>query len=235
MAIEVKVLKVGSDVLTDLQPGKTRRTIYTPAGQLGPMMAFLLGLGAAVIPTGVARAFTGTSPRAKAREELEDDLLAAEITGAQQKADFLMTQRRLLERGFDPVSEEERALKLQGIRNALGFAVQHEEIDLEAERTKAARGDELYALALQEREQALGIQEQLRNERAERQTEFIATERAKRELAAEESDRRDRLIEQKEKDKEEAAIRAWMDAPIGGTPRGPRAGFGGGASSVLFY
>jgi len=189
VAVEVKVLKVGSDVLTDLRPGKTRKTIYSPAGQLGAMTAFMLGLGAVAVAPGIMRMVAGSSPRAAAREELEDNLLAAKITGEQQKADFLEAQRRLLEREFDPTSEAERAAKLKAIQDSLPLDLSRRELSLEAERAATARADELFPLVLQEREQALQIQGQLATERAERQAEFIATERAKRELFAEETER----------------------------------------------
>jgi len=198
MAVEVKVLKVGSDVLTDLRAGKTRRTIYSPTGQLGAMGAFLLGLGAFAIAPGVMRSFAGTSPRGKAREELEDNLLAATITGAQEKADLLNAQRRLLEREFDPVSEEERAAKLKAIRDALPLDLARKELSLEEERAQTIRADQIFPLVVQEREQALRIQGQLATERAERQAEFIQTERAKRELLAEETERQALLNRQLE-------------------------------------
>lgn len=215
MAIEVKVLKVGSDVLTDIRPGRTRRTVYSPEGQLGPMTIFLLGLGTALIGPGIARAFTGTSPRAKAREALQDELLAAQITGAKAQADLVRANITRVSREFDPVSEEERALKLQATRDALDLADRQEPINLEAERLKAARADELFAQIQREKNAALLVQEDLAAERAERQAEFIATERTKRELAAEEADRSERSFEQCVKDNEEGRKRAWMDAPIG--------------------
>lgn len=198
MAIEVKVLKVGSDVLTDLRPGRTRRTIYTPAGQLGPMMAFLLGVGAVGIAPGVIRYFAGSSPRAKAREALEDDLTAAKITGEMAKADLIRANIAQIAREFDPVSEEGRVLKLQAIRNALPLDLAAAELDLEQEREATARADQLFPLVLQEKEAALGIQQELRTERAERQVEFLQTERVKRELLAEETERRDLLNQQLE-------------------------------------
>lgn len=198
MAIEVKVLKVGSDVLTDLRPGRTRRTVYSPTGQLGPMTLFLLGVGAAAIAPGVLRLATGTSPRSKAREELQDDLLAAQITGEQAKADLIQVNIARIAREFDPVSEEERALKVKAIRDALPLELSREEIDLERERTQAARADELFPLILEERKAAIRTQVELGAERAERQAEFIQTARVSRELLAEKTERQDLLNRQLE-------------------------------------
>lgn len=198
MAIEVKVLKVGSDVLTDLRPGRTRRTVYTPAGQLGPMTLFLLGVGAAAIAPGVARAFTGTTPGGKAREELNDDLLAAKITREQQQADLIQAQIALIGREFDPVSQEQRALKVKAIRDALPLELGQQEVDLEKERAAAARADQLFPLVLEERQAAVRTQQELGNERAERQAEFIQTARVQREFLAEQTERQSLLNQQLE-------------------------------------
>ncbi len=198
MATEAKVRTASEAVLTDIRPGKTRKTIYTPAGQLGPMLAFALGIGAVAVAPGVARWFTGSSPRMKARENLEDELLAAKVTGEKAKAEEIRAKIALVAREFDPVSEEERALKLKAIRSALGFEAAQEEISLDKERAATARADELFPLVREERTAALRIQEQLAGERAERHVEFLKTEAARRDLIAEETERQDLLNRQLE-------------------------------------
>ncbi len=198
MPVEVKVRTSSEAVLTDLRPGKTRRTIYTPAGQLGPMLAFALGIGAVAVAPGVARWFTGSSPRMKARENLEDELLAAKVTGEKAKAEEIRAKIALVAREFDPVSEEQRGLKLQAMREALGFETAHQEISLEKERAATARAEELFPLVREERTAALRIQEQLASERAERQVEFLNTEAARRDLLSEETERQELLNRQLE-------------------------------------
>lgn len=185
MAIEAKILKVGSDVLTDLRPGRVRRTLYEERSPvLTPLAAFLIGATVAPLILGAGKALLGGSARSEGKERLESDLLAAKISGEQAKAAELRGRIALIAREFDPVSEEDRALKLQALRDSVPFDEQRRDITLERERANIAREDELFPTVLRAREQAIEIADSLKTERAERTAEFIKTEAVRREAIA---------------------------------------------------
>lgn len=189
MAVEVKVLKVGSDILTDIRPGRVRRTLYaerSPA--LTPLAAFLIGITAGPLVLGAGKALLGGAARSEAKEKLESDLIEAKIAGEQAKVAEIRGKLALIAREFDPVSEEERTLKLQALRDSVPFDEQRRDITLERERANVAREDELFPTILRAREQAIEIVDSLKTERAERQVEFIQTERVRREAIAAEAE-----------------------------------------------
>lgn len=189
MAVEVKVRTASPPVLTDLRPGRVRRTIYSEQQQIGAVTAVLLGLGALALTPGVGRAIFGASPRTLAREQLEDELLAAQVAGQREKVREIQGKIALIAREFDPTSEAERTAKLEAIRESLPLDLARREVTLEAERAQAAREDLLFPIVREERLFALRNQEQLAAERAERQVEFLQTEAARRELFAEETEK----------------------------------------------
>jgi hypothetical protein len=196
VAVEVKIRTASSQTLTDLRPGKTRKTIYSPTGQLGAMTAFMLGIGAPLVASGVARMFVGTTDRAKAREALQDELTAAEIAGEKAKADEIRAKIALIAREFDPTSEAERAARLRVIEQSLPLDLSRKEVSLEEDRANLERADRLFPLVLAEREAAVETLLNLGVERAERQVEFLQTERAKRDALLEQTERQALLNDQ---------------------------------------
>lgn len=203
MAVEAKVLRVGSDVLTDLRPGRVRRTLYTERSPaITPLAALLIGLTAAPLITGAGRALLGGSARNEAKEKLNDELVAAKIAGEKAKIQEIQGKLALLAREFDPTSEEERTLKLAAIRDALPLDLARREVTLEAERANIEREDALFPLVAEGRRLANENLAALISERGQLFAEQVQTQRVTRERIAADTAKTEALTEQLEQNAE---------------------------------
>lgn len=190
MALVVKVLPVGSDVLTDLRPGRVRRTIYTERSPaITPLAALLIGLTAAPLLTGAGRALLGGNTRNEAKEKLEADLIQATIEQNKAKTDEIRGRLALIAREFDPTSQEERTLKLTALRDSIPLDLARSAVTLEAERANITREDQLFPLVMDARRLANENLEAIARERDQRTADFLASAAVAREKALAETAR----------------------------------------------
>lgn len=203
MAVELTLRTASPARLTDIKPGRVRTTLYaerSPA--LTPLAAFLIGTAAAPLVLGAGRALTGGSARSEARELLENELLAAKIAGEKTRVQELQGRIALLAREFDPVSEEERELKVEAIRGALPLDLARREVTIEGERAKIAREDQIFPLVFEARDIANQLERGLIEDRAQRTAAFLETEAVRRENIAEQTEKQQLLNEQLERQNE---------------------------------
>lgn len=203
MAVELKLLTTNPGTLTDLRPGRVRRTIYTEGSPaITPLAALLIGLTAAPLITGAGRALLGGANRNEAREKLETELLAAKIAGEKAQVQEIQGKLALLAREFDPTSEEERTLKLSAIREALPLDLARREVTIEAERANIAREDALFPLVMDARRLANENLAALTAERGILFAEQIQASRVNRENVAAETAKTEALTAQLEQNAE---------------------------------
>ena len=200
MAVQVKLLIKNQPIITDLRPGRVRKTLYSPPND--PVSAWLLaavGIGAIAIAPGIYRMFTGPTERAQAIERLKIDQLEAKLNHDNAKIEKLQAESEKIRLALSPSIEEERQEKIKVIRENLPLDLWRKEItndalelELELNRSIAPTVTRLKQLAAdnqadlirqrqQQHEASLELAE-LARERAAAETERIAAETDQREL-----------------------------------------------------
>lgn len=184
MAVAVTVKKPSNprEILTDLRPGKTRESVYpSESPAIGPMAAFLIGLGVTGLAFGAGRALNAqSSPRAEARENLKNSELLAQIFLDKEQLETLRLKNELLDASI-PLSIEDQELKIRTAREflPLDLAVRDLELDkIQAELDQATR---IFPLVARQKEQAIENERTLAEARAADTAEFLATAAARAE------------------------------------------------------
>lgn len=166
-------------MLTDIRPGKPRKTL---AGKpIGPLAAFLVGIGALPVIAGTARFLGVNKDSNEAREKLASDLLDAKLRREEAEIGRIQAQTRTILEPPPPPGTPLAQEKAEAFRTLLPLDLAKREVDIEQENQAIQFAADLFP-AIREEKRAAGefLRERARAKAAET-AEFLDTAGARRE------------------------------------------------------